>query len=144
LYAAGAREFLVLNVPNLGLTPAVRSSGSGAESAANSLAVSFNLGLNGTLSGLAATLPAIQIVPFDFYSEANTLVANPEAFGLSDVEDACVTPNMPPFACQMPDEFLFWDGIHPTAAVHAILAQQAATALAQYGDEVSMSGPALH
>jgi phospholipase/lecithinase/hemolysin len=38
-----------------------------------------------------------------------------------------VTPNVPPFACQNPDDLLFWDGIHPTKAGHAIIAQQIAS-----------------
>ena len=36
-----------------------------------------------------------------------------------------MTPGIAPFTCQRPDEFLFWDGIHPTKAVHAIIANEA-------------------
>ena len=42
-----------------------------------------------------------------------------------------LTPNEPPFACKKPDEFLFWDGIHPTKSGHAILAEEAARLLLQ-------------
>ena len=59
----------------------------------------------------------------------NDLVANPAAFGLTDVTSPCITPYVPPFTCGTPDEFLFWDGIHPTKAVHDIIAQEAATVL---------------
>lgn len=56
----------------------------------------------------------------------NEIIAGPAAFGLSNVTAACVTPNVAPFTCQNADEFLFWDGIHPTKAGHAILAERAA------------------
>ena len=35
------------------------------------------------------------------------------AFGLTNVTSACVSPEVAPFSCSQPDEFLFWDGIHP-------------------------------
>ena len=42
---------------------------------------------------------------------------------------ACVTPSVAPFNCSSADEFLFWDGIHPTKAGHAILARETAQVL---------------
>jgi phospholipase/lecithinase/hemolysin len=50
--------------------------------------------------------------------------------GLTNVEDACLTFGVVrnPF-CQTPNRYLFWDGIHPTRAGHAILADTAARAL---------------
>jgi len=60
----------------------------------------------------------------------NTIVAAPGNYGLTDVTTACLTPNVPPFFCQTPDEYLFWDGIHPSRAAHAITAQEAARVLA--------------
>jgi phospholipase/lecithinase/hemolysin len=40
-----------------------------------------------------------------------------------------VTPLVAPFRCQDPDEYLFWDGIHPTRAAHAALADAVANLL---------------
>jgi outer membrane lipase/esterase len=76
-----------------------------------------------------AGLPGIEIVKLDVFQVLHEITNDPTAFGLSVVNSACVMPNTPPFECKNPDEYLFWDGIHPTRAVHTIVAQQAAMAL---------------
>jgi outer membrane lipase/esterase len=131
LYAAGARKFLVWNVPNVALTPAIRALDAmspGAAALASFLTLSYNAGLDSVLTSLSA-LPGIEIVRFDAYQTLSAISADPAAFELTNVTTACITPGVPPFVCSRPDTFLFWDGIHPTKAVHAILAQQAADLL---------------
>jgi phospholipase/lecithinase/hemolysin len=131
LYAAGARNFLIWSVPDAGLTPLAQFLETlipGTIAAASLATTTFNAGLSAALAPLAA-LPGINLVPFDAYTLVNTIVAAPGAFGLTNVTDACVTPNVAPFACQNPDDYLFWDGIHPTAAAHAIVAQAVALLL---------------
>jgi outer membrane lipase/esterase len=85
--------------------------------------------LTGALMQLAA-LPGIQIARLDAFSLISAIVADPSAFGLTDVAHSCVTPGEAPFNCQNADEYLFWDGIHPSKATHAIVAQEAASVLA--------------
>ena len=131
LYAAGARKFLVCNAPDISLTPAVLTLDKlspGAGQFANFLTVTYNSGLD-LLLGSMAGLPGIEIVRVDFFKKLHELVAAPATFGLSVVDRACVMPNTPPFACKNPDQYLFWDGTHPTKAVHAIMSQEAAFAL---------------
>lgn len=65
----------------------------------------------------------------DAFQILNAIVANPAAFDLTNVTNACVTPNVAPFTCKPADEFLFWDGIHPTKVGHAILAREAGNVL---------------
>lgn len=131
LYAAGARKFLVCNAPDLGLTPAILSldkSIPGAAAAATALSYAFNTGLDDLMVSLAG-LPRIEIVKLDIYQKLHDIVAYPASFDLTVVDRACVTPNVQPFKCKKPDEYLFWDGIHPTKAGHAIFAQEAASVL---------------
>jgi phospholipase/lecithinase/hemolysin len=129
LYAAGARDFLVWASPNVALTPAIRSLGPAAGALGTALTQTFNGGLAQVLGQLSFGLPGVSFARLDAYQILNSIVANPGAFDLTTVTTACVTPNVPPFTCQNVDEFLFWDGIHPTKAGHAILAQQTAIVL---------------
>lgn len=131
LYAAGARNFLVWSAPDVGLTPAVRMLDlaiPGTAAIASLVTQVFNTGLSAALA-LLSPLPGIQIARLDAFQLLHAIVANPAAFGLTNATNACITPGVPPFTCQSPDEFLFWDGIHPTKAGHAITAQEAAFVL---------------
>lgn len=132
LYSQGARKFLLVNVPAIGETPAVKMIdiiAPGAAAAANALTQGFNSNLVPLLNFLNATLPEVDIRMFDLYTALNEIIADPENFGISNTQDACVTPNVAPFTCKNPDSYLFWDGIHPTKVVHAIMAQRAAEVL---------------
>jgi phospholipase/lecithinase/hemolysin len=129
LYAAGARHFLVPNAPDISLTPAVRLLGPAAQGAARQLGQLYNGGLELTLQGLEAALGA-EIVRLDVFGFLNEVVASPASFGFTDVVDTCIRVNtvVQPF-CPNPGQFLFWDGIHPTAAGHHQLAVRADAAL---------------
>jgi phospholipase/lecithinase/hemolysin len=132
LYGAGARKFLVWNAPNLGLTPAIRALDAispGAAFLAHQLTLGFNAGLEGQVLASLSQLPGIELFRFDAYGKLQAIVADPAAFGLTNVTSACITPQIAPYHCKEFKEYLFWDGIHPTAAAHAIVAQHAASAL---------------
>ena len=121
LWAAGARDFLILNLPDPALTPYVRTLGPAAQGAATQLTAAYNGALAQVLGSLSA-LPQIQIEPFDINTLMHTVVSAPARYGLTDVADACLTFGVVTNAvCSDPDHYLFWDGIHPTRAGHAII-----------------------
>lgn len=129
LYQSGARRFLVPNAPDIGLAPAVRLQGLGAQNLASYLASQFNLALEGMLQSLEAT-PGVRVVRLDVFTILDEIVANPAAQSLTDATDACIQINTRTDAfCPRPDQYLFWDGIHPTVAGHRILARRAQAAL---------------
>jgi len=134
LYTAGARKFLVWNAPKVAVTPAIRMADAffpGTAAAVDFVtAVLYNPNLEALLKGLEASLNGIQIKRFNAYDEVAAIYAHGAAFGLSEVNAPCITPNVAPFFCQNPDDYLFWDGIHPTKAVHAIIANEVAKLLA--------------
>jgi phospholipase/lecithinase/hemolysin len=131
LWLSGARRFLVLNVPNLALTPAVRAAGPGAQAAATFLTQSYNTGLGQSLDALGA-LPGIGILRLDADALVTMVVANPTAVGLTNVMDPCLTFGVVAGAfCAGPNRYLFWDATHPTRAGHGLVAGAAADVLAE-------------
>lgn len=121
LYAEGARKFLVVNMPDLGLTPEAIGGGPAAVGGATFLSATYNSGFDSVIDGLRLGLAGEEIFTLDSFSLLNTAVANPGAYGLTNVTDNCL---MAGAACT-PDSWLFWDGIHPTAAGHRMIADAA-------------------
>jgi phospholipase/lecithinase/hemolysin len=131
LYAAGARQFLVWNVPDLGLTPAASildQQFPGAAALVTFYTQQFNAKLDADLA-VVSLLPGIQIRRVNAFETIRAAVNAPEEFGLTNVTVPCIMPGIPPFTCPRPDEYLFWDGLHPTQAGHAILADEARNVL---------------
>ena len=130
LYFAGAKRFVVVNGPDVGLVPAVRMTGNPIViGGATALSAGYNAGLAFAIAQLSA-LPGISIATVDLFSALEDMVANPGKYGLTNVTDICITPGVKGSAqCDNPNGYLFWDGIHPTKAGHAILAALIGAAL---------------
>lgn len=129
LWAAGARTFLIPNMPNLAITPAVRSLGPDAQFAATVQAAGYNAALDQALIPLQA-LPGIQFIRLDINALFDDVVAAPDAAGLANVGDACLTFFVTGHAiCKTPNRYLFWDGIHPTETGHDLIADAALLAV---------------
>jgi outer membrane lipase/esterase len=114
LQVTGAKNIIVWDIPNLALAPAVTAQGDDASFLAGLVSGAMNQALAQRLAGESG------VSIFDLYGFQNTLVANPSAYGLINVTDACGAASS---MCD-PATALFWDGIHPTAAGHALLARQ--------------------
>jgi cholinesterase len=106
LESDGAQNILVPGLPNLGLTPDFAG-----DPAATAYTDAFN-------TALVAGLPGDAI----YFNTANLLdqvEADPAAFGLTNVTDPCFNGST---VCANPDQYLFWDGFHPTTTVDTIVA----------------------
>lgn len=123
LYDLGARNFFVPNMPDLGRIP---RSADDPQLAAELSVVSktFNELLARQILSLDGSLPDATLIPFDTYNFFADVLANPGAFGFTDVTHACLTL----LECivdrdDQRDTTLFWDESHPTTAGHALLGQ---------------------
>jgi outer membrane lipase/esterase len=108
LQLAGASTIIVWDVPDIGDAPAVRALG--ASTLGTMIASSMNTVLLSTIGS------DTDVKLFDAFGLLDDVVANPTAFGLSDVTNACAQVT----ACD-PSQYLFWDGIHPTSAADLII-----------------------
>jgi phospholipase/lecithinase/hemolysin len=113
LYGVGARNFLVPDMPDLGLTPSAIGQGPAVQAGLHALTVGFNGGLQTAMNSLSF-LPGINITQFDTFGLFNSLVANPAAYGFTNVTNPCFDQATLSL-CADPNLYLFWDGVHPTA-----------------------------
>jgi phospholipase/lecithinase/hemolysin len=132
LASDGAKTFIVPLLPDLGKTPDVAASG--ASAAGTALSAAYNAVLIADIQALIAG-NSISVGLVDTFSLIDAAVSDPAAYGLTDVTDRCYTG---PYTgagsgCANPDQYLFWDGVHPTAAGQAIVAAAAEAALPEPG-----------
>ena len=126
LYSDGGRNFLVPNLVPLGKIPS--KVGGSEEAGLDQLSLIFNQDLSAKLDNLVQTLAGIQIFRVDFHSKFLEVLADPGMFGFTNTTDQAfdevsgtIVPN--------PEQYLFWDGIHPTAEAHLLLGNLALTAV---------------
>jgi len=125
LATAGATQFLVPNLPPLGQVPAARKTIFSA--LLNDLTTRYNQELATRLTGLEAGL-GITIFTLDVFAFTQQALADPAAFGLSNVTDPALDEDTQ-IVVPNPEEYLFWDGAHPSATAHRALGELAAAAV---------------
>ncbi len=118
LYNAGARKFLVTNVPDVGVTP--RGQGLPSPATATALSNGFNGTLNNELANFRASHSGADVRLADFKSAVAITT------GFTNTTDPCVVNLV---ACATPDTYTYWDNLHPTAATGRNMAKAALAVL---------------
>ena len=123
----GARNFMVLNVPDLGKTPYEMARGPAEAGRASSLSAQYNADLSQSIQTLVAQ-SGVKVDLVDTYGMLDGLIANPARYGFTNATQPIWTGNLTdsqngtlvPAAAQ--NGYVFFDGLHPSAAAHAALA----------------------
>ena len=124
LVAAGARHFLVLNIPELSKTPAFSGQSDAAKAQISFLCAHYNAILDQALQAVSDAA-GVHITIVDAFAVINEIVANPGQYGISNTA-------FPAIAGFDPNASLFWDLVHPTTIGHRILADFALQALVDH------------
>lgn len=113
LYSLGARNFLVANLSDIGGLPQVVNTP--LAPFLSQLTIAHNTQLEATLMTLNQTLPGANFNLLDVNILFQEVIAENQ-FGV--VDEACVDFTQLQI-CSQPDEYLFWDILHPTTVAHA-------------------------
>ena len=114
LAGSGAKNFLWVDLPPLGLTPRGGSNSATLEQEV--------MDFNGEWAIDIAKLQSqgINVTGVDVYSLFQQLVQNPGAYGFTNITDPAQG-----LSGVNPNNYLFWDQEHPTTAGHALIADLA-------------------
>lgn len=171
----GAKVFLILNLPDLGTTPAATTHGASFAANLSALANSHNQKLAAMLAKEQKAHSDVKFVTVDVMKQFRELVSHADQYKLKNVKDACYgggyyqkaivnaslltqandlntnklyriiasnavlsdAYNTATLAaagvrpCDNPDDYLYWDHIHPTKAAHQLLANVVSEQLKQ-------------
>lgn len=109
----GAKNLIVLNLPDLGKTP--RALSQGASDTLTTISTHFN-------QSLATALQPLSVIQINIFASLEALIdpqANLSFTHLTHLTEVCVNQQT---VCDNPDEYVFWDDIHPTSVIHRVLA----------------------
>lgn len=121
----GAKNIVVINLPDLGKVPATRTSE--RANLLSKLTESHNSGLAASLESLRQQLGTnINIRYVDVNALFKVVYNSPEKYGFKNVTQPCLNNGI---ICDRPNEYLFWDGVHPSTAAHKLFVELALSKL---------------
>ncbi len=111
LAAAGAKYFLWVDLPPLGLIPEAYNTANSP--VFNAAAAAYNTAWSSAISQLKAAHPDITIVGVDVYTLFLQIAVNPALYGYTNITSAAQGQ-----ANVNPNTYVFWDQLHPTTVGH--------------------------
>lgn len=149
LVKKGAKNFVVINIPDLGKIPAAHEFDS--EILLSALSQTHNKVLQQKIEQLKISYPDLTWVYVDANEVIERIFADPETLGFTNITDTCyqemivkpssktilemvasINPHKKANAC---DGFLFFDPVHPTEHAHEMMAKYVKGILDKVGIE---------
>ncbi|AKG23362.1 SGNH/GDSL hydrolase family protein [Calothrix sp. 336/3] len=129
----GAKNIVVFNLPNLGDSPI--GSLTNNSKGLNLLTAQHNNNLATALGGISAINPNLNLISIDINSGFKQIQNNPSQFKLTNTQTPCLQGTDESIRagvftlCSNPEEFLFFDAVHPTTVGHNLIARGVLSAI---------------
>lgn len=129
LYALGGRFFLIPNLMRASQPP-----GTTPDPLWDERVEHFDAEIQARLDELEATLDGITIFRLNLLALSDDMIENPQDYGLTNVTDSACPgcgigvpePNAEDTIVSNPEEYMWWDLIHPSATTHEVFGLAAA------------------
>ncbi|KAJ2235483.1 hypothetical protein H4R99_004963 [Coemansia sp. RSA 1722] len=120
LVDAGYKNINLWNLPAVDKTPTI--SGFGASALVKPVVAALNTAVRTAVEGVAAKNNASGVRVFNLNGLMEIALQSDvlSALGITDFADACLTQdtNGTTYVCSNPDEYFFYDGVHPASRMH--------------------------
>ncbi|XP_051199851.1 GDSL esterase/lipase At2g40250 [Lolium perenne] len=142
LYKLGARRFIVAGMPPVGCLPVMKSlrgqqpplsSGHGCVDLQNQETQRYNAKLHKALAQLEANSTGATVSYVDNYTPLLDMVTHPDKYGFTQTGLGCCGTGMMEMGalctsllpqCKSPEQYMFFDSVHPTQATYKAMADQ--------------------
>lgn len=135
---AGGQDIVIFNLPDLSQTPLAQNLTKKDQRKLGQLTDRHNRRLDRLVNNIERTNPDVNIVEIDVNELTDEIYDNPGEFGLNNVTDNYLGAdlyadlNQPP-ASGNPNEYFYWDSVHPTTTVHNLVADLVMHELSEEG-----------
>ncbi|KAJ3041496.1 hypothetical protein HDV00_009292 [Rhizophlyctis rosea] len=132
LYAAGARNFFFINVPDIPAAPLYIAQGADTVKTVTAAVQDWNAQVKAKVQALKTKHSDVTTIFFDSYKLFKTMIEHPKQYGLTNVTGTCpyyeqhaiTAPDLKVDGCQPVNEYFWMNSLHPMFPVHKELAKQ--------------------
>lgn len=136
LYSLGARKFVLFGINPTGCSPSITSrqpAGRGCDQELNRASVLFNDNARNLVDTIRPQIPGSDLVFVDAYKIISDILQFPLLRGIRNTTSACcdttggsgILCRRGGTTCANRDEYVYFDGTHPTEAVNVVIANKA-------------------